>query len=270
MSLNERDFTIKIYQILLKKLIFYGYYFMTYKEYLTKRKSYDLPDKFIILRHDVDRKPKQSHLFASIQHKMSIKGTYYFRIVPQSLDLEIVSSISDKNHEIGYHYETMDTSKGDLDLAYKEFLENLGYLRSVTRIDTISMHGSPLSKYDNRDVWKKHDYKRLGILGEPYFELDFNDVFYITDTGRRWDGHKYNVRDKAPIDNPITNIDFLKRKYRSTMEIIEALENETFPNRVMMNFHPERWTDDKLLWLKDAFIQLFKNQIKRLILLVRG
>jgi len=64
------------------------------------------------------------------------------------------------------------------------------------------MHGSPLSKYDNRDIWGKYNYKSLGITAEPYFDLDFNDVFYITDTGRKWDGASVSIRDKQSVKQP--------------------------------------------------------------------
>ena len=60
------------------------------------------------------------------------------------------------------------------------------------------MHGSPCSKSDCRDIWKKYDYKKPGIIAEPYFDINFDEVFYLTDTGRRWDGWKVSLRDKVP------------------------------------------------------------------------
>src|SRR5690625_2901666 len=60
------------------------------------------------------------------------------------------------------------------------------------------MHGSPLSRYDNRDLWKSYSYRDYGIIAEPYFDMDFSRVLYLTDTGRRWDGDKVSVRDRAP------------------------------------------------------------------------
>ena len=59
------------------------------------------------------------------------------------------------------------------------------------------MHGSPLSKWDNRDLWKRYDYRDFGIIAEPYFDVDFNEVLYLTDTGRRWNNSKASVRDKV-------------------------------------------------------------------------
>jgi hypothetical protein len=46
-------------------------------------------------------------------------------------------------------------------------------------------------------LWKRYDYRELGIIGEPYLDVDFDEVFYLTDTGRRWDGEAVSVRDKV-------------------------------------------------------------------------
>jgi hypothetical protein len=82
-----------------------------------------------------------------------------------------------------------------IDLAYESFCGNLERLRENFDVKTICMHGSPLSRFDNRIIWEKYDYRELGIIGEPYLDVDFSEVFYLTDTGRRWDG--VSVRDKV-------------------------------------------------------------------------
>ena len=127
------------------------------------------------------------------------------------------------------------------------------------------MHGSPMSPHDNRDIWKKYDYKKLGILAEPYFDTDFNRIYYITDTGRRWDGHLYNIRDKATAENPVTNPAFLRLRFHSTADIIRAVNEGTFPKQAMLNFHPQRWNSKPLPWLKELIWQNAKNQVKRVI-----
>jgi len=72
-----------------------------------------------------------------------------------------------------------------LDKAIKSFEINLSALRKIAPVKTICMHGSPLSKYDNRKIWEKYDYRDYGIIAEPYFDIDFNEVFYMTDKGRK-------------------------------------------------------------------------------------
>ena len=259
------DFTIRKYRQLLKSLHHAGFFFQGFDEYVM-----DAAQKFIILRHDVDKKPENSLSFAKIQNEYGIRGTYYFRIVPESFQPGIIKAISDMGHEIGYHYETMDTCRGNVDEAYDEFRRNLETFRKLVDIKTISMHGSPLSKYDNRDIWKKYSYRELGIIAEPYFDLDFDEVFYITDTGRRWDGHLYNVRDKATNDNPMTNQYFMTLRFRSTDDIVDAVNRGTFPEKAMMNFHPQRWNDALLPWAREWVWQNIKNQAKRVLIAVRS
>lgn len=256
------DFTLKIYKELLNALQSAGYNFYTFEKFIS---SEDQEKKFIILRHDVDARPHNSLAFARIQAEMGIRGTYYFRIVPQSYNEAIIKEMVELGHEVGYHYETMDTCKGDTDRAYEEFCRNLEAFRRLTPVQTISMHGSPMSPHDNREIWKKYDYRSLGILAEPYFDIDFNELFYITDTGRRWDGHLYNVRDKATKERPVTNPAFLKLRYHTTRDIISAVENNTFPVRAMLNFHPQRWNDQLFPWLKELIWQNVKNQVKRVV-----
>jgi len=168
-----------------------------------------------------------------------------------------------------YYHETTDTCKGDVDKAYDEFCHNLYKFRKLTPVKTISMHGSPLSSFDNRAIWMKYDYRKLGIIAEPYFDIDFNALFYLTDTGRCWDGHLYNVRDKATKENPVTNQEFLKLRYHSTNEIIKAVNEGNFPKQVMLNFHPQRWNAKPLPWIKEFVFQNIKNQGKRLLIKLR-
>ncbi len=96
------------------------------------------------------------------------------------------------SHEIGYHYDDMSHCKGDLDNAIEMFRKNLEKLRKIAPVNTICMQGAPTSKFDNKSIWKKYNFKDYGIEGEPYFDIDFNEVFYLTDTGRNW-GRKNSV-----------------------------------------------------------------------------
>lgn len=87
----------------------------------------------------------------------------------------------------------MDLCNGGSALALKLFAENLQKFRTLYPVTTICMYGSPRSKFDNRDLWSKYDYHAYGIIAEPYFDLDFNQMAYYTDTGRRWNGESTSV-----------------------------------------------------------------------------
>jgi len=265
------DFTLKYYTLLLKEFINKSYQFQTFKDYLNNPWS-----RVIILRHDVDLLPQNSLKTAEIEHSLGIKGTYYFRAVPESWDEEIILRIHEMGHEVGYHYENMDTISAKsvvrnpklsydeiVEMAYEDFCENLEKLRKLVPVSTICMHGSPKSKYDNKAIWEKYKYKELGIIGEPYYDMDFANAFYLTDTGRRWDGYKVSVRDKIPVHQDRWNQQGLT--FHSTKEIIQTAKEGKLPDQIMITVHPQRWTNDPKLWLKEFVLQKTKNVVKKFV-----
>lgn len=244
------DFSLKKYQELLSGLLNARYRFQSFREFLQEPSG-----KTVILRHDVDLRPGHSLQFAKLQHEMGLTGVYYFRAVPESWDEPIIQEIASLGHEIGYHYECLTTCKGSLERAIADFEKNLTALRHLTPVSTICMHGSPMSRYDSKDLWKTYSYRDFGIIGEPYFDVDFNQVAYLTDTGRRWDGEKVSVRDK--VDSTFVHA------FKTTDDIIRAAERGMLPDQIMFTFHPQRWTDSMTLWLQEYVTQQAKNVVKK-------
>ncbi|KFZ44968.1 hypothetical protein DS62_02085 [Smithella sp. SC_K08D17] len=262
-----KDFTLQAYRALLKSLNSKSYLFRTFSDFIINTNG-----KVIVLRHDVDKLPENSLVSAKLENEIGIKGSYYFRAVPESWDENIIKEISALGHEIGYHYENLsEMSKTKsvrseeqlFDLAFDDFRRNLEKLRALAPVSTICMHGSPLSKWDSRDLWKKYDYKSLGIVGEPYFDIDFSKAFYLTDTGRRWDGFKVSRRDRIPqYQDQWEEVGLV---FHSTQDIIDAANNGRLPSQIMITVHPQRWTDNKWHWMKEYLTQNAKNQVKRLL-----
>jgi len=52
-------------------------------------------------------------------------------------------------------------------------------------------------------------------------------------------------------------------RFRTTWEIIEAAERGLLPDKIMLNVHPQRWTDRPLPWVKEFVGQNVKNVIKK-------
>ena len=102
-----KDFTLHKYEQFLKSALNQGYQLTSYQDYLEN----DYP-KAMVLRHDVDKKPQNSLRTAQLQHQLGVKGTYYFRAVPESFDDIIIKKIVDLGHEVGYHYEDLTICKG--------------------------------------------------------------------------------------------------------------------------------------------------------------
>jgi len=250
--LKNKDFSIQTLSHLLVALQSKDYHFLTFNNYQTKDAK-----KVVLLRHDVDLKPENSLATAKLEHSLGIKGTYYFRIITETLKPDIIKAIADLGQEIGYHYEDMDLVYADnldkhIDLAYESFQKNLEILRKIVPIDTICMHGSPRAKYDNKIIWTKYNYRDLGLIGEPYFDIDFNEFLYLTDTGRRWNGDKVSVRDKVNSK--------YKFDLKTTQDVINAIPQ--FPDKIMITIHPQRWDDRFVPWLEELVMQNVKNVVK--------
>ena len=265
-ALRDRmiDFTLSKYRQLLLSLQQQGYQFLTFEQYISSVKSSTsrFSTKFVILRHDVDLKASNSLHIAQIEHELGVVSSFYFRVVPESNQPDIIRAIADLGHEIGYHYEDMAIMNGEIDKAYVHFQEQLQYFRQFYPVRTICMHGAPTSQWDGKDLWKKYDYRDLGIIGEPYFDVDFANIFYLTDTGRCWDGYKVSVRDKIPVYQDQWNTKGWI--YHKTLDIIYAAEQRSLPPYIMITTHPQRWTNHPLHWLYELLVQSLKNIIKRL------
>jgi hypothetical protein len=261
------DFTLRKYTELLHSLIDNHYRFIKFEEYCSLKEEL-VNDSIVILRHDVDLKAENSLATAEIEHSLCIKASYYFRVVEQSNRPEIIKAIAALGHEIGYHYEDMAICGGDTEKAILHFEEQLEYLRRYYPVKTICMHGSPRSKYDGKDLWKSYDYHDFEIIGEPYFDVDFSKLFYLTDTGRRWDGFNVSLRDKVPVFQD----EWIRQGlvYRTTDDIIDAVKGGKLPRQLMMTTHPQRWTENRWQWTKECVAQSVKNVVKRMIVKQNG
>lgn len=215
------------------------------------------------LRHDVDLLPENSLRTAKLEAGLGLSGIYYFRAVPESWDEGIIRQIADLGHEVGYHYESLTTCNGDIDAAYEDFCRNLEKLRALVTVNSICMHGSPRSPWDSKDLWSKYDYKTLGIEYEPYLDTDFSKVFYLSDTGRRWDGYKVSVRDKIPQYQDEWTAKGLS--FHSTDDVIEGLKHHRIPKNLMMTVHPQRWNPIGVQWAKEFLLQNTKNIVKWIV-----
>lgn len=289
------DFKVELYCKLLVTLKNQGFLFSPVSEFIISPIN-----KVVVLRHDVDRLPLNSLDFARIEAEKGIKGTYYFRTVHESFDPKIIKEIYLMGHEIGYHYEDLGViaqchkrvseEKELVILGIERFKENLSKLREIVPVNTICMHGSPMSKWDSRLLWNYYDYHDFNLISEPYFDINLNEVLYLTDTGRRWDGNLVNIRDKTfknlEYKNKASDIGIgvkdsvrpginnqqekITYKFHTTFDIIHAAEEGRLPDKIMMTIHPQRWSDKMGPWIKELVWQNVKNMGKYILLKFRN
>ena len=249
------DFTLKTYEDFLLKLSENKISVYGIGEWIKSK-----PKNGILLRHDVDRKPKNSLKVAELEKKYNILSSYYFRIVKSSFNSSIIKNIGNYNHEIGYHYEDLSLAKGDSERAINLFENHLNRFREICPITTISMHGRPLSPYDNRDLWKTYNFEDYKISGEAFLSIDYSDMYYFTDTGRSWSNDSLNLRDNVNKS--------LQADLKNTASLIQFILNNK-NTKIAVITHPERWSNNffehLINLLKDSVI----NMIKRIIKLIR-
>ncbi len=247
------DFTLAKYKELCN--IISRYRFITVEEYL---KSHPV-DGFIILRHDVDRKPKNALKMAELEYNLGISATYYFRYSSGVFDKDIIRSISVMGHEIGYHYETLCKTNGDQFEAINVFKKELEEFRKICYVNTISMHGRPLSRYVSSSIWENVKFEDFNLLGDG--SLSISDIDYYTDAGRSWD-NKNNLRDYIKTD--INSI-----KIRNTNDLIKVISTKSF-SKLYLNIHPERWATNYSEFVISWCLDNLFNSGKLAIRIFRG
>ncbi len=87
---------------------------------------------------------------AQLEHDLGVAGSCYFRVTPEVWDPGVMENITALGHELGYHYEDLAIAKGDLPKAMAHFETRLAQFRHIYPVTFICMHGSSLSRHDNR------------------------------------------------------------------------------------------------------------------------
>ena len=253
------DFTFAKFRELCDALSSSGYELLTIRDYLQGNNE---RERFIILRHDIDVKPERGLKMAEIEKEHGIRSTYYIRMTEEVFKPIIIRKIAELGHEIGYHYETLDKAKGDEDNAVKIFKQELDKLREVCNVDTICAHGNSLTSWDNRNLWNNYNFKDYDIIGEAYLSINFDNILYLSDTGRNW-GNRYKVKDIVynSYNNVLSGI-------KSTDDVIELLKQKKV-NQMCILSHAS-WVDGFGVWMKELVWKKIKNAGKRGIIYYRN
>ena len=226
--MNVLDYTFEAYGQLLDAALDAGCTVLTVREFLQRK---ELPDRFVLLRHDVDRRPANAVRMAALESRRGVAATYYFRT--GTFDSETARAMAERGHEIGYHYEDLARTDGDVEAAHRRFERNLERFGRSVPIETVCAHGSPLSPYHNTDLWEERSPAEYDLLGEAYRSIDVGPdapggLRYLSDTGRTW---------RTPGSG--------SEAIATTGDLVAAIESGAYP-RVYLLAHPCRWADGPL------------------------
>jgi hypothetical protein len=250
------DFTLKKYSRLCHAVAGSKYRTATVGAVIRSLEAIDLNDSIIILRHDVDRFPRQAVKLAQVEHSFGLVGSYYFRI-PASFNRSAIASIGDMGHEVGLHYECLDKANGDIDRASDIFAADLQMIRRLSEVKTVSMHGNPFTRFDNREYWYHHDFSNFDLDGEVYLSMNFQKMMYYSDTGRTWEDGRYNIKDVIPADMETIRD---KPVLRTTDDLIELISAHS--RNIYLLIHPERWASTFCGWMVGYMKDLVLNKAK--------
>lgn len=278
-----RDFSIEKYKQIITQIINSEYRSISLKDFLSNKNSSGY--KFVILRHDIDTKydlPIALEM-AKFEAQNNITASYYFRTVPETLDLNVIKEIVDLGHEIGYHYEVMSLAKGNEREALIRFRKDLELLRTIYPVKTICQHGGAMGHYNTTSIkglfkigwdylrgkikkieyypslvlWEKYKFEDFGLIGDAYLSIDFKKVKYFSDTGQRWDS--FNTRIMDNIDEGDNNL----ITARTSNDLINIIKSGKL-KQLNLLVHPANWHDNLWDWIKWRILQKIRNTLKKL------
>lgn len=243
-----RDFTPAAFGRILDALEERRYRIVTVREW-----ARGPADGVAVLRHDVDRRPGNALALAKLEAARGIHVTYYFRTVGTAFDAGVIRAIAGMGHEIGYHYEDLSAANGHPEAARRSFAANLARFAPLADVTTVVMHGAPLSRHYNLDLWQFATLDEFGLAAEAAL-TDYSRCTYFTDAGRSWHS-RANLRDLPP------GASFGPASVRTSDDLCAYIRQAGAP-RLAINAHPERWDHALPLWCRQWTIDAAANLIK--------
>ena len=200
-----------------------------------------LPDtRWVSIKHDVETNVPKAVKIAQIEAKYGIKSTYFVQSYLLKDNLSLLSKIASLGHEVTYHYDVLDSNRGNFDKAEAEFLSCIEQFRnSGFEVRTVCPHGNPVM---NRDGWSSNkDFFRNSVVANRFSnifdivvqakEVIKGEYSYISDAGYGWKliGNVDNndIQDSADV------------KVKNLTDVTNMLK-ET--RRAIISSHPHRWS----------------------------
>lgn len=224
--------------------------------------------EYLVLKHDVETDVKKAFRMATIETKHGHQGTFYVQayLLKDQSNVDLLKQMQAMGHEISYHYDVMDSCKGDLDQAIVEFETNKTLFESHGfQIETLCQHGNPVVERvgytSNRDFFRSDRvqslYPTLSDIMVNYKVVKQTDYRYYSDAGRKFKLIYDPIEnDRIPSDDKNIPFDDLDALY---IEIFEG-------GNSIISTHPHRWSGSSMLYVaKATAFKIIKATAKLLI-----
>ena len=224
--------------------------------------------RYLVLKHDVETDVPRAFKLAKIESDYGHRGSYYVQayLMNNPKNIDFLKKMQEFGHEISYHYDVMDSNKGNVQNAIVEFerkrkiFEDNGF-----HIVTVCQHGNPV--IERRGYTSNRDFFRNRTVQELYpsiadIMVDYKDKYkadytYYSDAGRKFS----KIFD--PINNDRISSDNKNLRYKDLNEVFHALKAG---ENAILSIHPHRWTKSALEYtIKSGIFRVLKGTAKILI-----
>lgn len=205
---------------------------------------------YLVLKHDVETNVPRAYKMASIEYTYGHCGSYYVQayLLDDPKNVELLKDMQKMGHEISYHYDVMDSSKGDMEKALAEFKKNKEiFEKNGFLLHTVCQHGNPVVERvgytSNRDFFRSEIvralYPDIADIMVNFKTAVPTEYMYFSDAGRKFK----QIYD--PINNDIVNSEDRNIPYEDLDEIRGALSSDVGN---IISTHPHRWMASALAY----------------------
>lgn len=228
--------------------------------------------EYIVLKHDVETDVPRALELAKIEHKYGHKGSYYVQayLLRDRENIALLKQMQQMGHEISYHYDVLDSNKGDFENAIKEFESNRKLFEdNGFHLITVCQHGNPIverSGYtSNRDFFRSREVQKLypGIadIMVDYKTKYHTEYTYYSDAGRRFS----TIYD--PINNDVVDSEDKNIRHDDLSEVLNAIRKG---GNAFISTHPHRWTKSAVEYTAKNLLFKFVKGTAKLLLYIPG
>lgn len=225
-------------------------------------------EPFLVLKHDVETNSRKALELAKIENKYAQKGSYYVQgyLLNDQKNISILKEIQSLGHEVSYHHDVMDSNKGNIFSAKKEFEKYLSlFNKNGFQIKTVCQHGNPIVERvgytSNRDFFRDaniseffDDISELMVNFRSRINVDYS---YISDAGYGWkiiyDSENNDILDTSDKDISLFDL-------TNVANYVEENQN------IIISTHPHRWHSSRIkAKIKDVIFKVIKTIARVLI-----
>ena len=136
-------FSFTLWQNLCRELADKGICSITASAVLQKQ----CKEPYLVLKHDVETNVRKAYRMAEIESRHGHRGVYYVQayLMDAPHNIRLLKQTQKLGHEISYHYDVMDSSKGNLEAAIVTYEENKRrFEENGFLVRTVCQHGYPV------------------------------------------------------------------------------------------------------------------------------